>query len=190
MPEILKLAKYAIDCAWCMLIFISEHFESSPACQMQVMYALQHNVPIIPVKLQANWLPTGWLASAVSGSIWADLSGDAKGTEAENTHKITVAVKQVTGLEFSGGLTPRPGDAPIMQPPKRALTADQKTLYESLNERVKGMVGWASWTDVKEWAAAQSPPIEVTQIQLIKVDRDLYGNFHCKQVASTLAAGR
>jgi len=183
------MMKHAVDSAWAILCFISQAFEDAPECKMQVMYAIQRGVPLIPVRLQGSgWKPSGWLADSVAGLLWVDLSNDCDQEESKKFHNVTVAVKQVTGLEFSGGLTPRPGDAPIMQPPKRALTPAQKAIYESINAAVRGKHGWVSWKEFKSWSEVQSPPVEVTQIQLAKVDRDLYGNFHTKQVVAIVAA--
>jgi len=181
------LVKHSIEGSWCFVAFISPHFQESAECKFEVMYALQHNVPIIPVKIEGHgWQPTGWLADATTGVLWVDATEDNPQDINVKAHSITIAVKKVTGFEFSGGLTPRPGDAPIMIPPKRALTPSQREVFDSLNKLSKGLNGWVSSVDLGTWAAAQNPPITVDKEKLAHVERDLYNSYHTKQAIIAL----
>ena len=120
-----EVIKHAVESSWCILCMLTESFEHSADCKLQVMYALQHNVPIIPIRLQGlvlykfvfclvvyflspggEWRQSSWLGDATVGRYWVDFSDDCSDPFDVKVHNITIAVKHVTGLEFSGHHSP------------------------------------------------------------------------------------
>eukprot|EP00300_Choanocystis_sp_HF-7_P025130 c26806_g1_i1.p1 GENE.c26806_g1_i1~~c26806_g1_i1.p1 ORF type:complete len:251 (+),score=54.59 c26806_g1_i1:31-783(+) len=177
--------KHAIESSWCLLCIMTESYEHSAECKKEVMYATQHNVGIIPVRLQGDkWRPGSWLADIAAGKYWVDLSDDCPDDFETKVHNLTLAVKHLTGLEFSGGITPRPGMSAMMMPPARPLPHHLKEHYATLNDAVVGKHGWASWDELRNWATGAGVTIDPEA--LASVETDLYGNLNIKQLLPIL----
>ncbi len=51
----------AIENSFCILVCMTEKYKQSPNCRAEGEYAFQLNRPIIPLIMQKNYKPDGWL---------------------------------------------------------------------------------------------------------------------------------
>jgi len=52
--------------------FLTPKYQDSVACKDELTYAKERGVCIIPIRLIANWKPTGWLGFSITGHKWID----------------------------------------------------------------------------------------------------------------------
>ena len=52
--------------------FLTPKYQDSVACKDELTYAKEQGVCIIPIRLVANWKPTGWLGFTITGHKWID----------------------------------------------------------------------------------------------------------------------
>ena len=52
--------------------FLTPKYQDSVACKDELTYAKERGVCIIPIRLVANWKPTGWLGFSITGHKWID----------------------------------------------------------------------------------------------------------------------
>jgi len=52
--------------------FLTPKYQDSVACKDELTYAKEQGVCIIPIRLIANWKPTGWLGFTITGHKWID----------------------------------------------------------------------------------------------------------------------
>ncbi|UJR11366.1 hypothetical protein I4U23_015546 [Adineta vaga] len=65
----------AIENASCMVCFMTPDFQQSNFCKQELQYAKERNIPIIPLKLEQHWKPSGWLGFITAGLIRIDIDG-------------------------------------------------------------------------------------------------------------------
>jgi hypothetical protein len=53
----------AIENSACFICFMTPEYQESDFCKQELQYAKQCNIPIIPLKLEENWNPRGWLGN-------------------------------------------------------------------------------------------------------------------------------
>ena len=63
--------------AACVVCFMTPAYQDSANCKLELKFAQQSGVPIIPVMMQANFTPSGWLGILTAGAIWVPLHSDA-----------------------------------------------------------------------------------------------------------------
>jgi hypothetical protein len=63
--------------AACVVCFMSQAYQDSANCKLELKFAQQSGVPIIPVMMQANFTAKGWLGILTSGSIWTPMHESA-----------------------------------------------------------------------------------------------------------------
>jgi hypothetical protein len=59
--------------AACLICFMTQAYQGSVNCKLELKFAQQSGVPIIPVMMQANFAAKGWLAILTAGSIWTPM---------------------------------------------------------------------------------------------------------------------
>merc|ERR1719272_1159826 len=59
--------------AACVVCFMTQAYQDSANCKLELQFAQQSGVPIIPVMMQANFAAKGWLGILTSGSIWTPM---------------------------------------------------------------------------------------------------------------------
>ena len=59
--------------AACIICFMTQAYQDSANCKLELKFAQQSGVPIIPVMMQANFTAKGWLGILTSGSIWTPM---------------------------------------------------------------------------------------------------------------------
>jgi hypothetical protein len=55
--------------------FMTDEYKESRNCQLELKFAQQAGVPIIPVKFSSDWKATGWLGLITAGGLWISLDG-------------------------------------------------------------------------------------------------------------------
>ena len=51
--------------------FLTQRYQDSDNCKLELQYAKQKKIPIIPVYIQGRgWRPSEWLALLTAGSLW------------------------------------------------------------------------------------------------------------------------
>ena len=62
----------AVENASVVLICVSERYKQSPNCRSEAEYAYQLRKDIIPLMMQRNYQPDGWLGMIVGTKLWID----------------------------------------------------------------------------------------------------------------------
>ena len=63
--------------AACIICFMTQAYQDSANCKLELKFAQQSGVPIIPVMMQENFTAKGWLGILTSGSIWTPMHAGA-----------------------------------------------------------------------------------------------------------------
>jgi len=53
----------AVENAQVVLVLESKEYWQSPYCKMEALYAFKTQTTIIPIRIQRNYIPTGWLGT-------------------------------------------------------------------------------------------------------------------------------
>lgn len=59
--------------AACVICFMTQAYQDSANCKLELKFAQQSGVPIIPVMMQANYTAKHWLGILTAGSIWTPM---------------------------------------------------------------------------------------------------------------------
>jgi hypothetical protein len=59
--------------AACVICFMTQAYQDSVNCKLELKFAQQSGVPIIPVMMQAKFTAKSWLAILTAGSIWTPM---------------------------------------------------------------------------------------------------------------------
>ncbi len=59
--------------AACVVAFMSQRYQDSQNCKLELQYAQQRNIPIVPVMITAKWRPSEWLGLLTAGKLWTPL---------------------------------------------------------------------------------------------------------------------
>ena len=59
--------------AACVACFMTQAYQDSANCKLELKFAQQSGIPIIPVMMQPNFKPNGWLSLLTAGSIWTPM---------------------------------------------------------------------------------------------------------------------
>ena len=88
--------------AACIICFMTQAYQDSANCKLELKFAQQSGVPIIPVMMQANFTAKGWLAILTAGSIWTPMYESAKVLEGVD-NLIVQARHVVPGMRAEDG---------------------------------------------------------------------------------------
>jgi hypothetical protein len=68
-----------VENAACVVCFLSQKYQDSENCKLELKFAKQSGVPIVPVMVEstAGWRPSGWLGIVVAGALWTPLRAGA-----------------------------------------------------------------------------------------------------------------
>ena len=75
--------------------FLSQRYQESENCMLECKYAKQCGVGLIPVMMQSQWKPSGWLGIIMAGALWVRLSEESQFEE--NVHQLHGQIQQVVG---------------------------------------------------------------------------------------------
>ena len=56
--------------ACCVVCFMAAAYEASENCALELQFARQSGVPIVPVLMQAGYKASGWLGIVTAGALW------------------------------------------------------------------------------------------------------------------------
>jgi hypothetical protein len=89
----------AVSNASAVVCFMSQAYQESSNCMLEVKFAKQSGVEIIPAMMEdGGWRASGWLGLLTAGSLWVRLSdeSDESGFE-NNVRQLHVQIVKVTG---------------------------------------------------------------------------------------------
>ena len=124
----------AVENASVVLVCVSHQYKESPNCRSEAEYAYQLRKDIIPLMMQQNYKPDGWLGMIVGTKLWIDL---------RNSFNVEAAI---------GKLKKELGDRG-RENQGNYLTVEHEKPVEKGQELTPEMSGVADWTanEVKDW---------------------------------------
>ena len=66
-----------LQSAACVFCFMTQAYQDSANCKLELQFAQQSGVPIIPVMMQANFTAKGWLGILTSCAVWTPMYDSA-----------------------------------------------------------------------------------------------------------------
>jgi hypothetical protein len=77
--------------AACVICFMTQAYQESANCKLELKFAQQSGVPIVPVMLAPDWRASDWLGIVTAGALWTALySGDFK----DSIRKIIAQIRK------------------------------------------------------------------------------------------------
>ena len=124
----------AVENASVVLVCVSHQYKESPNCRSEAEYAYQLRKDIIPLMMQQNYKPDGWLGMIVGTKLWIDL---------RNSFNVEAAI---------GKLKKELGDRG-RENQGNYLTVEHEKPVEKGQELTPELSGVADWTanEVKDW---------------------------------------
>eukprot|EP01050_Picozoa_sp_SAG11_P008326 SAG11_NODE_728_length_7495_cov_3.384397_2_plen_878_part_00 len=95
--------------AACVVPFMTQAYSDSENCRLELKFAKQSGIPIVPVNLNGGeakdeWKPSGWLGIIVAGSLWTWLGDDCSESDIDNiVGQIKLAVPEWSEAAEAGG---------------------------------------------------------------------------------------
>jgi hypothetical protein len=78
------------------ICFMSPAYQSSANCKLELKFARQSGVPIVPAMLEPPpWRATGWLGLVTAGALWTPLHG-TEGVSEGAVHKLLGQIEKQT----------------------------------------------------------------------------------------------
>jgi hypothetical protein len=72
--------------------FISQRYQDSENCKLELKYAKQREIPIVPVMVTGGgWRASEWLGIVLAGSLWTPLHDES--TKQQNLHAVVDQIK-------------------------------------------------------------------------------------------------
>ncbi|RMZ96525.1 hypothetical protein BpHYR1_008771 [Brachionus plicatilis] len=118
----------AIENSKCVLMCMTEKYKQSPNCRAEAEYAFNIRKPIIPLLMQKNYAPDGWLGIILGTKIFVNFS----------KYPFDECIKRLK-LEI---------DEQICEDKK--IAAKSESVPNKINESDKSLENWTN-EDVKEW---------------------------------------
>jgi hypothetical protein len=68
-----------VENAACVVCFMSQKYQDSENCKLELKFAKQSGVAIVPVMVESTkgWRPSGWLGIVTAGALWTNLRDDS-----------------------------------------------------------------------------------------------------------------
>ncbi|XP_013394066.1 uncharacterized protein LOC106161607 isoform X2 [Lingula anatina] len=70
----LEAMAHAVEKAAVILICMSQQYKDSPSCRTEAEYAYRLRKDVVPLRLQQQYLPDGWLGIMLGTKLWFDIS--------------------------------------------------------------------------------------------------------------------
>lgn len=64
----------AVEDSACVVVCVSKRYKESQACRTEAEYAFQQRKKIIPVLMEADYKPTGWLGALMGTRLYFNMS--------------------------------------------------------------------------------------------------------------------
>ncbi|XP_065072389.1 uncharacterized protein LOC135696802 [Rhopilema esculentum] len=125
----------AVENSAVILVGVSRKYKDSPNCRSEAEYAFQLRKSIVPLMLEKNYQPDGWLGFIVGAKFWIDFANQ---TNFKNS--VQKLVKEVGGKGKYGDDIIKPVDEVDLG----AIPKESKT------NRTKEISKWSN-SDVRDW---------------------------------------
>ena len=87
------------------IAFISQRYQDSENCKLELNFAKQNNVPIVPVKMQDHWKASEWLGVVTAGLLWTPMHDQT--AVQQNVQAVIEQIKAaVPTVSVSSGRSP------------------------------------------------------------------------------------
>nr|KAG5693301.1 hypothetical protein BaRGS_008377 [Batillaria attramentaria] len=117
----------AVEGAFVVLTCMSKKYKDSQACRQEACYAFDKRKQIIPLKMQTDYEPDGWLGLIVAGKLWYDFSKDRP------FDRVIKAVQK-----FLGDCKTESTGTPLTAAPAHPLAANKPGVSEAVDmNRIK-----------------------------------------------------
>ena len=128
----------AVENAAVVLVCVSQRYKESPNCRSEGEYAYRRQKDIIPLMMQRNYTPDGWLGILVGTKLWIDFQNK----QAINSG-VAKLIKELGGRGKDIDTTDGPKEAVIRPIEASVVTAPPP----------QSVTNVSSWTnqDVKKW---------------------------------------
>merc|ERR1712097_80157 len=92
-----------VENAACVVCFLSQKYQESENCKLELKFAKQSGVPIVPVMAESTkgWRASGWLGIVVAGALWTPLRSD--GEFESNVRSLVEQIKSAVPSSGGGG---------------------------------------------------------------------------------------
>lgn len=61
---------HGVENSWAVICFLTQAYQNSKNCQAELTYAKEQGKNIIPVYMESNWKPSGWLGIILAGDLY------------------------------------------------------------------------------------------------------------------------
>eukprot|EP01047_Picozoa_sp_COSAG01_P028404 COSAG01_NODE_1906_length_8932_cov_6.105263_7_plen_1049_part_00 len=108
--------------AACVVCFMTQQYEDSANCKMELKFAKDKNVPIIPVMYQGGgWRAGGWLGLITSGALWVAMNDTTSFDE--SVEMLTLQIEKASGGAL--GLSDTPASEAVLSAPATPVVATE-----------------------------------------------------------------
>ncbi|CAF1443169.1 unnamed protein product [Adineta steineri] len=121
----------AIETSSILLICLTEKYKDSPSCRLECEYAYQQKKHIIPLLLQPNYKPDGWLGIIVGSKIYINYA--KKSFDAAYSETLGELQALQNRVNTKSTISPPKKLAPPPEPPRPLSTA---TIAAAANETI------------------------------------------------------
>ncbi|KAL9971693.1 hypothetical protein ACROYT_G017892 [Oculina patagonica] len=132
----------AVEDASVVLVCVSERYKQSPNCRSEAEYAYQLRKDIIPLMMQRNYQPDGWLGMIVGTKLWFDF---------RNRYSVEAGVGKLLKELGGRGREAREDQGNDLMDAGQLENAEQ--VQEDLPSAAPAVAGISSWTsrEVECW---------------------------------------
>lgn len=120
----------AIEDSFCVIMTMSENYKQSPNCRAEAEYAFQLKKPIVPLILQKNYKPDGWLGIILGSKIFVDFT---KYEFHECIRRLKHELKSIHDTVSDQGKSEQDGSSRVTQRPVTAASRRLKWTDEQIN---------------------------------------------------------
>jgi len=98
----------AVEGSVVVCVALSEKYKNSANCRLEGEYAQQQRKLIVPLMMQKNWRPSGWLGILLGAKLYFEFTDSSEGAFQS---KVAEVIKQIKGLgvQPSSSLGPTSG---------------------------------------------------------------------------------
>ena len=83
--------------AACVICFMSQKYQMSENCKLELKFAKQIGVPIVPVIVgNTDWRPSDWLGIITAGALWVSLDDEIV---TQNIDNVVTQIQAAVGVE-------------------------------------------------------------------------------------------
>ena len=130
------------------VVFMTQRYQDSDNCRLELKFAKEKNVPLVPVMMQDAWRPDGWLGLIMAGALWTPLHDEA--SFEQNLYSLVDQIKVVVPSAILDAKHPTTASPTTeVEHDVQALRAELDGLRQELHTQQRG-----SAHATREFAAA------------------------------------